>query len=286
MKRLSLFSLATLLAFSSAVFPSLAADDAFSEHIGLQLESLSKTIQRDMSGTLEKARNFGFKYVELVGDYNLSPASLKAELQAHGLVATSAHFTYEKFRDNPEAIAVEAAALGLTYAGCPSIPQRDALDEQGCRDAITVFNHAGEVLAAHGIEFFYHPHGYEFKPYGGGTLFDLLVAKTSPKFVHFQMDVFWIVHAGVDPVKLLERYNTRWVSMHLKDMKKDARTGLFNSKSPKVDFVPMGQGQIEIEAVLRTARKIGITSYFIEDESATPEHGIVQSVQYLRELKW
>jgi sugar phosphate isomerase/epimerase len=278
--------LAGLLAFSAGVLPSRSADDSFSDRIGLELQSLNKTIRKDMSGTLEKAHNFGFKYVELVGDYNLSPAALKAELQAHHLVATSVHFPYEKFRDNPEAVATEAVALGLTYAGCPTIPQRDALDEQGCRDAITVFNHAGEVLAAHGIKFFYHPHGFEFKPSGDGTLFDLLVAKTDPKFVHFQMDIFWIVHAGQDPVKLLERYNTRWISMHLKDMKKGAPTGLFTGKTAAANFVAIGQGRIDVPGVLRAARKIGITSYFIEAESATPEHEIVESVQYLRELKW
>jgi sugar phosphate isomerase/epimerase len=286
MNRFLPFSLAALLAFSGGILPSRAADDAFSDRIGLELQSLNKTIKRDMSGTLEKAHTFGFKYVELVGDYNLSPAALKAELQAHGLVATSVHFPYEKFRDDPEAVATEAVALGLTYAGCPTIPQRDALDEQGCRDAITVFNHAGEVLAAHGIKFFYHPHGFEFKPYGDGTLFDLLATKTNPKFVHFQMDIFWIVHAGQDPVKLLERYNTRWISMHLKDMKKDAPTGLFTGKSAAANFVPIGRGRIDIPGVLRAAQKIGITSYFIEAESAAPEHEIVEGVDYLRNLKW
>jgi sugar phosphate isomerase/epimerase len=286
MKRLCFFFFAALLAFPGGVLPILAADDAFSDRIGLELESLNKTIHNDFPGTLEQAHDFGFKYVELVGDYNRTPEKLKSELQAHGLVATSVHFPYEKFRDNPEAVATEGAALGLTYAGCPTIPQRAALDEQGCLDAVAVFNHAGEVLAGHGIKFFYHPHGFEFKPHGDGTLFDLLVQKTNPRFVHFQMDIFWIVHAGQDPVKLLERYKTRWVSMHIKDMRQGAQTGLFTGKTAATNFVPVGQGMIDIPAVLRTARKIGITSYFIEDETGHPATGIPPSVQYLRELKW
>ena len=78
----------------------------------------------------------------------------------------------------PKSVAREAATLGMKYAGCAWIPHTGDFDEKTCRAAIAVFNHAGEVLAAHGIKFFYHTHGYEFQPFGEGTLFDLLVTGT------------------------------------------------------------------------------------------------------------
>lgn len=243
-------------------------------------------MHQDRAVTLNKVRNLGFKYVELVGDYGQSPAELKKELGGRSLVATSAHFPYAKFSDDADGLANEAAALGLTYIGCPSLPQRDDLDEQGVLAAATVFNHAGEAMTARGLKFFYHPHGYEFKPYKNGTLFDLLVEKTNPEFVHFQMDVYWIVHAGQDPVQLLQRYPNRWVSMHLKDMKKGAPTGLFNGHLNHSDCVPLGQGQIDIVKVIETAHQIGVRSFFIEDESASPNKGIPQSLQFLRTAKW
>jgi sugar phosphate isomerase/epimerase len=34
------------------------------------------------------------------------------------------------------------------------------------------------------------------------------------------MDVFWIIHPGHDPVKLLEKYGSRFGLMHVKDMGK------------------------------------------------------------------
>jgi hypothetical protein len=67
-----------------------------------------------------------------------------------------------------------------------------------------VFNRAGEVLAKNNLKFFYHTHGYEFGPYENGTLFDLLAALTNSKYVLFQMDVYWVVNAEQDPVKLLK----------------------------------------------------------------------------------
>jgi sugar phosphate isomerase/epimerase len=277
----------TFLAFLiTATLIQSAWSEGFSGQLGLQLESVGGSLKKNMSATLERVHNFGFKYVELVGDYNLSPAALKAELASHELTAVSAHFPYAKFRDDPDGLAREAGELGLVAVGCPSLPQHEALDEQGCADAIAVFNRAGEALAKRGIKFFYHPHGYEFKPHGDGTFFDMLMSGTKPEFVHFQMDIFWIAHAGQDPVKLLEKYRGRWISLHVKDMKQGTPTGLFTGHADRAAFVPIGRGQIDMPAVLRTAQKIGIQWYFIEDESANPEAQIPQSLIYLHQLKW
>ena len=239
-----------------------------------------------MPGTLSEVHDFGFKYVELVGDYNMSSDALKTELAKHQLTAISAHFPYARFRDDPEGLANEASRLGLKFVGCPALPQKDKLDLAGCQAAIAVFNRAGEILAKHHIQFFYHPHGYEFKPYANGTFFDLLADKTDPRFVHFQMDVFWIVHAGQDPLKLLKKYGDRWVSMHLKGMKQDERTGFFDSHVDQSAFVPLNEGQIDIAAVLPAAHAVGIKWFFIEDESATPDTGIPKSILYLQKLPW
>ncbi len=64
------------------------------------------------------------------------------------------------------------------------------------------------------IQFFYHNHGFEFAPYKDGTLFDLLVQKTDPDLVKFEMDVLWTIHPGQDPVALLKKYPNRWALMH------------------------------------------------------------------------
>ena len=49
-----------------------------------------------------------------------------------------------------------------------------------------------------------------------------MVAAVDPQLVAFQMDVFWVYRAGVDPVALLKKYPGIWVSFHLKDLRKGA----------------------------------------------------------------
>ena len=46
------------------------------------------------------------------------------------------------------------------------------------------------------LSFCCHPHGYEFRPYESGTLFDYLVTHTDPKYFNFEMDVFWVKQPG------------------------------------------------------------------------------------------
>ena len=191
-----------------------------------------------------------------------------------------------RFRDDPESIAREANALGLKYAGCAWIPHSGAFDEKTCREAIATFNHAGEVLAKHGLKFFYHVHGYEFQPHGNGTYFDLLMAETKPEFVSFEMDVFWIVHAGQDPVALFQKYGDRFALVHLKDMKQGTPVNLLTGTSPVTNDVALGTGTINYRRVLPAAAKAGVKWYFIEDESPTSEAQIPVTLKYLETVTW
>ncbi len=263
-----------------------AAPRVFGRPVGLQLYSLRAQFGKDVPGTLDKVRDLGFKYVELAGTYSLSPEKFSAELHSRKLEAVSAHFPFERYRKDPEGIAREAKALGLKYAGCAWIDHnKDPFDETTCRDAISVFNKAGEALAQHGLKFFYHTHGYEFQPHGNGTLFDLLMSETNPKFVNFEMDVFWIVHPGQDPVKLLQKYPGRWLLMHIKGMKDSTPTGLLTGHSDVSNDVPLGTGKIDYLPIFRAADKAGVKYYFIEDESDLVEQQLPQSLQYLKNVK-
>ena len=253
--------------------------------IGLQLYSVRAQLGKDVPGTLDEVRSWGIKYVELAGTYKLTPAEFKAELDKHGLVVVSGHFSFDKFRDDPESVLKEADALGLKYVGCAWIPHQGAFDEAVCRQVIAVFNRAGALAAQHHMTFFYHTHGYEFQPFENGTLFDLLVRETNPDQVKFEMDIFWIAHAGQDPAQLLEKYPTRWALMHLKDMKKGTPTGLLTGSSPVSNDVVFGTGQLDLPAIFRAAGKVGVEYYFIEDESDVSEQQIPESLRYLREAR-
>ena len=141
------------------------------------------------------------------------------------------------------------------FGFCEALRLRgDAVD-----DIITA---AGEALAKHGLKFFYHVHGYEFQPYQNGTLLDLLVIGTNPKFVNFQMDVFWIVFPGQDPVQLLKKYGNRWQLMHVKGMREGTPTGLLTGHTDVTNDAAVGVGKINFPPILKAAKKAGVRELF------------------------
>ncbi len=259
---------------------------SFKGPVGLQLYSLRDQFQKDVPGTLDEVKSFGIRYAELAGTYGVPPEQFRQQLAQRGIEAVSGHFAYERLRDDVQGVVREAKALGLKYVGCAWIPHQDPFEEKTCREAIKVFNAAGEELRKHGLHFFYHVHGYEFQPYGQGTLFDLLLGETEPKYVGFEMDIFWIVHPGQDPVKLLGRYGDRWELMHLKDMKKGTPTGLLTGHSDVTNDAALGAGQMDIPAILKAAKKAGVKWYFIEDESPWSEKQIPLSLRYLEQVQF
>lgn len=283
MKMITLLSLVIVLDIAGVM---AAPAQSFKQPIGLQLYSLRDQFKQDVPGTLDKVRALGIKYVELAGTYGLPPEQFTAELKARGIKAVAGHFPYERYRDDVEGIAKEAKALGLQFVGCAWIPHEAPFDEPECRAAAAVFNRAGEALGRHGLKFYYHTHGYEFQPHSQGTLFDLLLQITNPKFVSYQMDVFWIVHPGQDPAALLEQYAGRWVSLHVKDMRNGTPTGLLTGHTEVTNDVALGTGKIDYVRVLRAAKKAKVKWYFLEDESPSVEQQLPVSISYLKTVKF
>jgi sugar phosphate isomerase/epimerase len=276
------------IAVASFVFMQFnaQAESLKNSQIGLQLYSLRNQFQTNVPATLNLVKNFGVCSVELAGTYNRSPEEFRTDLAARGLNAISGHFAFERFRDDPEGVVREAKILGLKYAGCAWIPHTGVFDEKSARVAAAVFNHAGQVLAKNGLKFFYHTHGYEFQPFQDGTLFDVFVRDTNPKFVNFEMDVFWVVQPGQNPVKLLETYGSRWCLMHVKGMRDNTPTGLLTGSSDVTNDVAVGTGKINYLPILDAGKKAGVKFFFIEDESPSSVQQIPQSLDFLHAAKW
>ena len=99
------------------------------------------------------------------------------------------------------------------------------------------------------------------------------------------MDIFWVQFGGGDPVALLNKYGDRWKLLHLKDMKKGIKKDLTGGTDVEYN-VPLGTGQLDMEGILKAAKKIGIAHYFIEDESSVVVQQVPESIAYLRSLKY
>jgi sugar phosphate isomerase/epimerase len=290
MKHLSSWVMGASLLALGGLVPLQAAGPvgtgkSFKGPVGLQLYSLRDDFRKDVRRTLDQVRAFGFRQVELAGTYGWLPRDFRTALLERGLDPVAGHFSYERWRDEPEFVVRDAKALGLKYAGCAWIPHEGDFDEAECRAAVAVFNRAGELAAREKIQFFYHNHGYEFQPHGNGTLLDLMMAETNPKWVAFEMDLLWTVHPGQDPVKWLEKYPKRWPLMHLKDLKQGVVGDLSGGTDVRND-VSLGTGQINLPAVLKAAKKARVKHYFIEDESPTVKEQIPQSLRFLEQVSW
>jgi len=253
--------------------------------VGLQLYSLRTQFQVEgVAKTLDRVKEMGFKYVELAGTYNLPAEKFKAMLDERGLIPISGHFSFDKFKTDPEGVAKEAKALGLKYAGTAWVKGKGAFDEAYTKEVAAAFNKAGKALADQGVTFFYHLHGYEFAPHGDGTLFDLLMKETDPKLVAYEMDILWVVFPGEDPAKLMAKYPDRFVFTHVKDLRKGVKTGDPSGKTDVRNDVPVGTGQVDYPAVIKAAENSAVKYHFIEDESPTVIDQIPQTLKYLEQF--
>ena len=255
------------------------------QEIGLQLYSLREQFKTDVPGALAQIKSFGIHEIEGGGTYGLPMEEYKKLLAQNGLKMVSIGADYGKLTSDVQSIIDEAKAFGAKYVMCAWISHRgDTFDITDTKKAVAVFNAAGKRLHDAGLTFCYHTHGYEFRPYQSGTLFDYLVKNTDPRYVNFEMDVFWVKNPGQDPAALLNKYPKRFVMLHLKDR----RIGTENNQNGRAGDetnVVLGQGDVNIAAVMKAAKKIGIKHYFIEDESPQPVAQIPQSLAYLKSLK-
>jgi len=287
------FFCTVLMLVSFVTFSVQAADPVgtgrdFHGPVGLVDYSLRNQISQNGVKALDYIREQNFKYVEigLTNHYGLTKEELKETLDKLDLTPIAALGDYNMLLREPDKVAEIANFFGIKYVGTAAIPHRAPLDESQALRTAEDFNTMGKNLKERGLQFYYHNHGYEFFPYKDGeTLFDLLMTKTDPELVKFEMDVIWTVFPGQDPVALLRKYPDRWIFMHLKDLKKGVE-GNMSGSTPHNNGVALGTGQVDYPAMLKAAQEIGIKYYFIEDESESVLTQIPQSLKYLSSIEF
>jgi sugar phosphate isomerase/epimerase len=234
--------------------------------------------------TYDRVQEMGIKYVEGGPGEGQTPEEYLQMLEERDLQLASTGAGFGELRDNPQAVADRANELGAKFVMCAWIDHEVGnFNFLNASEAVEVFNKAGEVLAENGLTFMYHAHGYEFQPHGEGTLFDYIVENTDPENVKFQMDVFWAHFGGANPEFLLKKYPNRWVSLHLKDMRKGTlkdHTGLTDTENDVI----LGTGELNIPNIINAANEIGIDYMFIEDESSDPLYQVPETIEYLKSL--
>ena len=267
------------------LFITAAGSNVSAQDIGLQLYSLRNEIKTDVPGTLAKVKEWGIRNIEGGGTSGMEMDAYKKLLKENNLQIVSVGADFNDLKNNPQKAIDNAKAFGAKYVVCFWIPHDgDNFTLENMKEAVDVFSKAGKVLQENGLSLCYHPHGYEFRPYEGETLFDYLVKNTDSKYFNFEMDVFWIKHPGQDPVALLNKYSNRFLLMHLKDRKHGTPGNEFGRADVESNVI-LGTGDVGIAEVMKAAKKAGVKYYFIEDESSRSVQQIPESLKFLRGLK-
>ena len=254
----------------------------FAQEFGIQLYSLRNQFKTNIEESLKTIADWGINTIEGGDTYGMEEVKFRALLSKYELNPVSIGASYEELRDSPEKVAQKALRYGARFVMCSWIPHNgNRFDIENTKAAVKVFNESGAVLKREGIILAYHAHGYEFRPYEYGTLFDYM-AQNAKNF-SLEMDVFWITHGGEDPIALLEKYPDFVVMLHLKDMEK----GLKGNDSGGADVetnVVLGQGQIDIEGIVKKAHQQGVRYMFIEDESSRVLDQVPKSLSFLKSI--
>jgi len=257
---------------------------AHAQEIGVQLYTFREQFKKDVKGTIEMIHKMGIKEIEGGGTYGMDKNEYKKLLEANSLKMVSVGADFDQLQKDPQSIIDEAKFFGATYVMCAWVPHNGEFTIDDAKKAVDVFNTAGKLFKENGLTFCYHAHGYEFRPYEDGTLFDYMAKKMNPLYANFEMDVFWVKNPGQDPVALLNKYPGRFKLMHLKDRK----IGTTNNQNGEQDVetnVVLGQGDVGIADIMKVAKKLGVEHYFIEDESSHSVQQVPESLKYLKSIR-
>jgi len=244
--------------------------------VGLQLYSLREAMGQDVPGTLKTVSQIGYKSLETAGYgdgklYGYAPKEFKKMCEDLGMEVTSAHVgqEYSAERD-AEVMAFWDKALdaqleaGCTYAIQPWFPIGETIES--VKVYCDYFNKVGEMAKGKGIKFGFHNHAGEFEQRDGQVILDYMIANTDPAKVLYELDVYWAVKGGVDPVDYINKYKDRISVLHIKDESIIGESGM-------MDFEPI------FDALYQNGHK----DYYVEVEQYTlpPVNCVQRSYDYL-----
>ena len=277
MNRRTFLKTSTGAVLSSLLTQTVSAQAAASslKKIGVQLYTVRSLMEKDFKGTLAKVAAAGYQEVEFAGYYEHKPKDVKKLLNRLGLTAPSTHQGLAVFEQKLDWLIETAKIIGHQYVVCPwlSTEQRSTIDHY--KKLAASFNQFGEACQQAGLQFAYHNHDFEFAPLAGQIPFDVLLAATDPKLVQIEIDLYWIIKAGYDPLTYFEKYPGRFALCHVKDMAAEQK------------MVEVGQGQIDFAKIFAQSQQAGLKHYFVEhDQPENPLQSITASSQYLKDLKF
>ncbi len=248
------FSLFILILACSNEKPETMKEE---KNIGVQIYSVRNELNQNFDSTLAILSEIGFTNIEAYGLsldgtlFGMSPSDYKKAVEDYGMKLVSSHSEY--FTSDKAPIMIEAAKeAGLEYVVIPWIPNELRSDYEAIAENL---NSIGAQFKEAGIGFGYHNHDFEFYPTEDGRIpLEILLDGTDPEYVDFQLDLFWVVHAKANPMEIINKYQGRFASFHIKDSDVD------------LNQTTVGTGIIDFKNILSNQETSGYKFYFVEDE--------------------
>lgn len=227
---------------------------SYTSMLGLQLYTVRNLFEENPRKTLEALAGIGIKDCETAGLFEHSAADIRAMMDDLGLVSRSAHVRLPWLQEDFGATLEDAATLGQDRLYLGWIPEEERTPDR-YRALADLLNQRGEEARAAGMMIGYHNHEFEFVEQDGTTGYDILLDRTDPELVTMELDFFWAVDAGQDPVELFNKGPGRFSSCHIKD------------RTQSGEMVAVGDGVIDFKTLLPLAAKAGVERFYIEHDN-------------------
>ncbi len=240
--------------------------------IALQLYTLRELIHTDFPGTINKVAEIGFVGVEVASiPDSVSPEEAGKIIREAGLQVVSAHAPLP-LADRKNEVLDMLAGLDCTHLVSPWMDPGNYETETAIENTARQFNQAAQVAAENGLRFSIHNHWFEFELVNGVPAYQILLKTLSPD-VLFEVDIYWVKTAGLDPARVLEELGARAPLVHVKDGPAD------QIDSP---MVAVGTGSLDIPGILHAGGLHSETHIVELDRCATDMMTAVrESYRYL-----
>lgn len=248
---------------------------------GIQLYTLRDLLPDDPKGMIKNLASYGYTQIEGYEGpqgmfWNMPHTDFKSYLDDLGLSMVASHCNVQ---ENFEEKAAQAAEVGMKYLICPYIGAQKTMDDW--KGIVDLFNECGEICAQNGLRFAYHNHAYSFEELEGVIPQDYMMENVNPETVDFELDIYWVVTGGADPIAYLEKYPDRIRLCHVKDRMKGAAPDEHEASCD------LGTGSIDYAHILKVAADHGMEYYILEQErydNSTPLKSAEKGAEYLKNL--
>lgn len=245
---------------ASLVLPADLYGSPLNKTIGIQLYTLHNQMKTDAIGTMEKVAKIGFNAIETAGYnnrtfYGYEPIEFKKRVEEMGLIPQSSH-AHINLTNIDETIE-DTVNAGMKYLVQPSLEKSKRISLDAYKSCADEFNIIGEKCRKADLSFAYHNHAFEFEMIENQIPYDILLQNTDPEFVSMQLDLYWIVYGGADPLEYFTKHPGRFALFHVKDM----------SRTENRESTEIGSGTIDFNAIFAKKEKAGLKHFYLEQES-------------------